>query len=166
MRSKHTWSLGIDKKETPVNFFFESHYLNFMQRYNLIPDTVVGFAPYGIHMRDSFINVKLEDLAHECVHILDREGSPPPRRITHPVRSVYQIHTQGYRKSKFETRAFSNQSAVLHDSWERVDLPENMLTIFRTAPGSAERTHYWAIELARLLEAQQQQNINWRGIWK
>jgi len=109
----------IDGRPVRVSVYFESRLLKTLQKLKLMGPTIVGFAPWSVHMRDSKAKTRRVDLAHELVHMLDRETAPWPKWITHPVRSLWAMR-HGYRDSRYEVRAYGHEHEVAQGRYLRV----------------------------------------------
>jgi len=121
----------IDGRAVKVKVYFRSRLLLWLQRRGWISGIVEGFAPWNIHMREARGDIDRKWLAHEFIHILDREGSGFPRRILYPIRA-WRAQRDGYRESVLEQRAYDHQDAVVAGTWDRVkvsDIQWHRLTI-------------------------------------
>lgn len=108
-----TWLLG-------VKLIFHSPLMHGLTRLKLLKPTVVGFAPWNLHFPAGKELVTKLTLAHEIGHLLDRVTADFPKRIVHPVRSLYNIQKSGYRKSKYEVRARAGIRAIIAGEHERI----------------------------------------------
>jgi hypothetical protein len=115
----------LDGRPVAITVHYQSRLLRWLQRLHLVHPRIVGFAPWSIHMRDSIEETRLEHVCHEMCHMLDRETSPWPRFIMHPIRSLWHMR-HGYMNSPLEKRAYAVQRLIAERRYERVILPAEL----------------------------------------
>jgi hypothetical protein len=109
----------IDGRPVTVTLYFESKLMRTLVKLRLMGETIAGFAPWNIHLRDSVGEARREVIAHELMHMLDRETAPWPKWITHPIRSLWAMR-KGYRDSPFEIRAYADWKLILNGTHPRI----------------------------------------------
>jgi hypothetical protein len=119
---KRVYITQLDGRPVAITVYYQSRLLGWLQRLRLVHPTIVGFAPWNIHMRDSMEETRLEHVCHEMCHMLDRETSPHPRFIMHAIRSLWKMR-HGYMNSPLEKRAYAVQRLIAERRYDRVIPP-------------------------------------------